>query len=200
MGRFEAAAADRLYQEAVRLSSQHLKPSAVFDYLVLFLHKHQLELPTYNTLADLITRALLAFEKRLLRRLQQHLHPGEQRLLDHLLAADDPNETDARETDAAGVTRSPFLSASARACAPGKSANGSPTSRPCGSSSSSCSRSGSACAFRTRPSPTTRSTCCGPRPRNFTAATSGAASTCSASWCTSTTSWVTPRSTRCCTR
>lgn len=97
IGRFEAAAADRLYQEALRLSSQHLKPSAVFDYLVLFLHEHRLELPTYNTLAGLITRALLAFEKRLLRCLQQHLQPGEQRLLDRLLAADDP---DARETDA----------------------------------------------------------------------------------------------------
>ncbi len=97
ISRFEAAAADRLYQEAVRLSSQHLKPSAVFNYLVLFLHEHRLELPTYNTLADLITRALLAFEKRLLHRLQQHLQPGEQRLLDRLLAADDP---DAREAEA----------------------------------------------------------------------------------------------------
>nr|GEW09550.1 hypothetical protein [Tanacetum cinerariifolium] len=74
--RFDAAATERLYQEAVRLSSQHLKPSTVFDYLVLFLHEHRLELPTYNTLADLITRALLAFEKRLLHRLQQHLQPG----------------------------------------------------------------------------------------------------------------------------
>ena len=54
---------------------------------MLFLHEHRLELPTYNTLADLITRALLAFEKRLLHRLQQHLQPGEQRLLDRLLAA-----------------------------------------------------------------------------------------------------------------
>jgi len=73
IGRFDGAATERLYQEAVRLSSQHLKPSAVFYYLVLFLHEHRLELPTYNTLADLITRALLAFEKQLLRRLQQHL-------------------------------------------------------------------------------------------------------------------------------
>lgn len=97
IGRFESSAADRLYQEAVRLSSQHLKPSAVFDYLVLFLHEHRLELPTYNTLADLITRALLAFEKRLLHRLQQHLQPGEQHLLDRLLAAADP---DAREAEA----------------------------------------------------------------------------------------------------
>ncbi|RPD44082.1 Tn3 family transposase [Hymenobacter sediminis] len=97
IARFDAAATERLYQEAVRLSSQHLKPSTVFDYLVLFLHEHRLELPTYNTLADLITRALLAFEKRLLHRLQQHLQPGEQRLLDRLLAADDP---DAREADA----------------------------------------------------------------------------------------------------
>ncbi|WP_223847214.1 hypothetical protein [Hymenobacter montanus] len=89
--RFDAAATERLYQEAVRLSSQHLKPSAVFDYLVLFLHEHRLELPTYNT------RALLAFEKRLFHRLPQHLQPGEQRLLDRLLAADDP---DAREAEA----------------------------------------------------------------------------------------------------
>ncbi|MDF7815475.1 MULTISPECIES: DUF4158 domain-containing protein [Hymenobacter] len=77
IGRFDAAAAERLYQEALRLSSQHLKPAAVFDYLVLFLHEHRLELPTYFALANLITRALLAFEKRLLHRLQQHLQPGE---------------------------------------------------------------------------------------------------------------------------
>jgi hypothetical protein len=100
IARFDAAATERLYQEALSLSSQHLKPAAVFDYLVLYLHEHRLELPTYYTLADVITRALLAFEKRLLHRLQQHLHPGEQRLLDRLLAADDHNETAAGETDA----------------------------------------------------------------------------------------------------
>ena len=100
IGRFDAAAAERLYQEALRLSSQHLKPAAVFDYLVLFLHEHRLELPTYFALANLITRALLAFEKRLLRRVQQHLRPGEQRLLDRLLAADDADAEDPRETAA----------------------------------------------------------------------------------------------------
>ena len=97
IARFDAAATERFYQEAVRLSSQYLKPSAVFDYLVLFLHEHRLELPTCKTLADLITRALLAFEKRLLRCLQQHLQPGEQRLLDRLLAADDPDTPGAGE-------------------------------------------------------------------------------------------------------
>ena len=45
IARFDAAATERLYQEALRLSSQHLKPAAVFDYLVLLLHKHRLELP-----------------------------------------------------------------------------------------------------------------------------------------------------------
>ena len=100
IGRFDAAATERLYQEALRLSSQHLKPAAVFDYLVLYLHEHRLELPTYYTLADVITRALLAFEKRLLHRLQQHLHLAEQRLLDRLLAADDPDVVPAGETDA----------------------------------------------------------------------------------------------------
>jgi hypothetical protein len=35
---------------------------------VLYLHEYQLQLPSYHTLADLITRALLAFAKRLLRR------------------------------------------------------------------------------------------------------------------------------------
>ena len=97
IGRFEAAAADRFYQETVRLHSQHLKPSTVFDYLVLFLHEHRLELPAYNTLADLITRVMLAFKKRLLRRLQQHLQLDEQRLLNRLLAAEEPA---AREADA----------------------------------------------------------------------------------------------------
>lgn len=61
------------------------KPAYIFRQLITFCWKHQITIPTYTELAEIITEGFLVFEKNTLSDLKQHIDPLATEQLDHLL-------------------------------------------------------------------------------------------------------------------
>lgn len=73
-----------LYQEAKRLTYLQTKPTLIFDSLVCFLQEKRIEIPTYNALREIVTKALDAFAKDLEAIIQTYLLEIDRDLLEQL--------------------------------------------------------------------------------------------------------------------
>ncbi len=86
-----------LMNEAVLLSSNQMKPRFMFLSLVDFLRRNKIEVPTYNTLAEVITDALKQFEKSLAFSIKERLSHEERVLLDDLLTVGEEYLTEKQD-------------------------------------------------------------------------------------------------------
>jgi hypothetical protein len=55
---FNAASKNLLIHEAESLASKNTKPRVIFEWLVSYLRKHKIEVPSYSPIAKIITNAL----------------------------------------------------------------------------------------------------------------------------------------------
>lgn len=88
-----------LFQEAKRLTSLQTKPALIFDAMVTYLQEKRIEIPNYNALRDILTKALDAFSKELENIIQTYLLENDRQLLDKLshkkqIDADEPQMND----------------------------------------------------------------------------------------------------------
>ena len=74
-----------LSREARRLTHLQTRPALMLDALVDGLRERRIEIPPYNTLREIITQALDAFDARLQGIIEQHLTPADKAVLDTLL-------------------------------------------------------------------------------------------------------------------
>jgi TnpA family transposase len=82
---FGSAHRQALQAEARRLTHLQTKPARMLDALVSYLMEHRVEVPTYNTLRDILTEALDALDAYLQALIEQHLMPTDRAMLDALL-------------------------------------------------------------------------------------------------------------------
>lgn len=75
--------------EAMQLCRKQIKPRAMFGSLIEYLKWKRVEIPQYNTFADIISMSLRRFEKRLLTLLEKNLTAASRKLLDGLLEKED---------------------------------------------------------------------------------------------------------------
>ena len=87
-----------LMNEAALLSGNQMKPRRIFLSLLDFLRKRKVEIPTYNTLAEVITQGLKQFEKGLIASVNEHLGVADRMLLDDLLTIDDAYLTEKQDS------------------------------------------------------------------------------------------------------
>lgn len=73
-----------LFHEAKRLTSLQTKPALIFDAMVTYLQEKRIEIPTYNALRDILSKALDAFSKELESIIQTYLLESDKLLLDKL--------------------------------------------------------------------------------------------------------------------
>ncbi len=81
---FQGFAKEMALNEARHLVTRQVSPSAVFGSLCEFIRAHRIEVPTYHTLAVLITGAFNEFEQNLFTLLKQELTPQQVALIDSL--------------------------------------------------------------------------------------------------------------------
>ena len=81
---FQGFAKELARGEARHLVTRQVSPSAVFGSLCEFIRTHRIEVPTYHTLAVLITQAFNEFEQNLFRLLRQELTAEQRALIDSL--------------------------------------------------------------------------------------------------------------------
>jgi hypothetical protein len=85
VNQFEENAKESLKKEAINLASKQIKPRLMFMSLVDFLRNRKIEVPSYNTFAEIITEALRNFEKSLVNNINCRLTNEDKHLLDELL-------------------------------------------------------------------------------------------------------------------
>lgn len=83
--RFSETHQKKLTEEALRLGTIHMRPDALFDYLLCFLEERRIEIPSYHTLAQIITGALQKVERGWAEQIERLITPEEQSRLDELL-------------------------------------------------------------------------------------------------------------------
>ncbi len=83
--KFDEPAKDLLLKEALSLCSKQIKPRLIFMSLVDFLRGKKVEIPNYNTFAEIISDALRDFEKFLITTIEKRLSIEDKQLLDELL-------------------------------------------------------------------------------------------------------------------
>ncbi|XAZ82168.1 Tn3 family transposase (plasmid) [Fibrella sp. ES10-3-2-2] len=93
---FEMEHRDWLNGEARRLTHLHTRPTLMLDALVGCLRERRIEIPPYNTLREIITQALDAFDRHLQAIIEEHLTAQEKALLDTLL--DNSTKTERGQT------------------------------------------------------------------------------------------------------
>jgi TnpA family transposase len=81
---FQGAAKEMALLEVRYLVTRQVSPSAVFGSLCEFIRTHRIEVPTYHTLAVLITKAFNEFEQNLFTLLRRELVPQQVALIDSL--------------------------------------------------------------------------------------------------------------------
>ena len=81
---YQGFAKAMVLQEARHLVTRQVSPSAVFGSLCEFIRAHRIEVPTYHTLAVLITGAFNEFEQNLFTLLNQELTSQQVALIDSL--------------------------------------------------------------------------------------------------------------------
>lgn len=84
-GAFQETHRAALLHEANRLAHLQVKPSNIFDACVHFLREHNIEVPPYGTLRNVIQVALAQYEANLEMVLATHLKADDKKLLDGLL-------------------------------------------------------------------------------------------------------------------
>lgn len=83
--KFDGSSKSALMEEAHSLCSKQIKPRLMFLSLVDFLRDNKIEIPKYNTFAEIITNALRNFEKVLIASIENNLSVDEKELLNGLL-------------------------------------------------------------------------------------------------------------------
>jgi hypothetical protein len=83
--KFDESTKPFLLKEALSLCSKQMKPRLIFMSLVDFLREKKVEIPNYNTFAEIISDALRDFEKSLIATIEKRLSIEEKQLLDELL-------------------------------------------------------------------------------------------------------------------
>ena len=81
---FQGTGKEMTWREARHLVTRQVSPSAVFGSLCEFIRTHRIEVPTYYTLAMLITQAFTEFEGNLLTLLRREITPTQMGLIDSL--------------------------------------------------------------------------------------------------------------------
>ncbi len=84
-GKFNEIGKSSITKEAFRLCHKQIKPRLMFMSLVDFLRDKKIEIPSYNTFAEIITNSLRNFEKVLIASIEKNLSIEEKQLLDGLL-------------------------------------------------------------------------------------------------------------------
>ncbi|MDX9806275.1 MAG: Tn3 family transposase [bacterium] len=87
--KFTSAMRDRLAKEAALLTSRQQKPRLIFMSLVDFLQTEKIQVPSYNTLAEIITDSLKNYERDMVRTVNGSLTEDEKALIDNLLEKED---------------------------------------------------------------------------------------------------------------
>lgn len=77
-----------LTTEAEQLASKQQKPRLIFKSLVDFLQTKKIQVPNYNTIAEVITESLKNYEQKLVHIIDQSLSGEEKTLIDDLLEKD----------------------------------------------------------------------------------------------------------------
>ncbi len=94
---FAPAHRQALQEEAARLTHLQTKPARMLDALVSYLMEHRIEVPSYNTLRDVLTEALNALDEHLQTLIELGLTTSDRAMLDALL----DNSTTPEGTEAA---------------------------------------------------------------------------------------------------
>lgn len=81
---FQDTAKEMAWGEVRHLVTRQVSPSAVFGSLCEFIRTHRIEVPTYYTLAVLITQAFIEFERDLLTLLKREVTPAQVGLIESL--------------------------------------------------------------------------------------------------------------------
>ena len=87
--KFTPEAKALLIKEAELLTIKQLKPRLIFMSLVDFLQTKRIQVPNYNTLAEIITESLKLFERTLVKKINEALQEKEKKLLNDLLEKED---------------------------------------------------------------------------------------------------------------
>ena len=78
-----------LEDEALRLSSNQIKPRLIFFALINFLKTNRIQVPNYYTMSEIITNTMRVYEKNLLSLIENNITSVERDLLDKLLELKD---------------------------------------------------------------------------------------------------------------
>ena len=81
-----------LVAEAGFFVSKQVRLKEIFESLLLFLEKKRVEIPTYNFLAHIITRAYRTYQKEIVVRIEKALTKEDMTLLETLLTVDETYE------------------------------------------------------------------------------------------------------------
>jgi TnpA family transposase len=92
--KFNPEIKSKLAAEADFLTSRQQKPRLVFMSLVDFLQTNKIQVPNYNTFADIITDSLKNYENRLAQTINDQLSEEEMTLMDSLLDKDETSGID----------------------------------------------------------------------------------------------------------
>lgn len=84
-------------RESTYLVTKQISPSSIFRSLCDFIKTHSIEIPTYHTLATLITQTIRPYEKTLLETIHTQLNSQQKTALDSLFDKL-PDETMGRHT------------------------------------------------------------------------------------------------------
>ena len=89
---FDSKGRDLLVSETHSLVKKQMKPKSLFLMLVEFLITKRIEIPKYNALSEIITKAFNTFESTLIQEVHQNLNVEQRNLLDSLLECSESNE------------------------------------------------------------------------------------------------------------
>ena len=93
--KFDTDARSQLTSEAELLTARQQRPRLIFMSLVDFLQSKKIQVPNYNTLAEIITDSLKGYETKLVQIINDSLSENEKVLIDNLLEKE-VSETTAR--------------------------------------------------------------------------------------------------------
>jgi TnpA family transposase len=95
--RFNTSLQEQIVDEIGQLINRQLNLRTMFSELIGSLEQSRTEIPSYNTLSKLITRAFNRHEKRLLGRLRHSLTAKHKRLIEQLLEIDESYQSDDKQ-------------------------------------------------------------------------------------------------------
>jgi len=96
--KFTPAMKELLIKEAELLTSRQSKPRLIFMSLVDFLQTKKIQVPSYNTVAEIITESLKEFERNLVQIIDSTLTEDEKKLVEDLLEKEDSEIVSNRYT------------------------------------------------------------------------------------------------------